>query len=119
RSKSNSMSAPLVPLAVAGTIIRGTDLMANQALKTVRLALWGLVLVAGGAVAGIWYFGNQNGQQAVAARDYMGNEQFGAGDYELVTHTGETVDDAAFTGAPALVFFGFTHCPDVCPTTLA
>ena len=30
----------------------------------------------------------------------------------------ETVTDAELRGAPFLVFFGYTHCPDVCPTTL-
>jgi protein SCO1/2 len=30
----------------------------------------------------------------------------------------ETVTDADLRGAPFLVFFGYTHCPDVCPTTL-
>jgi len=31
---------------------------------------------------------------------------------------GRTVTDAAFKGEPELVFFGYTHCPDICPTTL-
>ena len=30
----------------------------------------------------------------------------------------QTVTDADLRGAPFLVFFGYTHCPDVCPTTL-
>ena len=45
--------------------------------------------------------------------------QYGTGDYQLVTHTGQSVDDSIFLGKPSLVFFGFTHCPDVCPTTLS
>jgi protein SCO1/2 len=38
--------------------------------------------------------------------------------FTLVNHEGETITHEAFRGAPAAVFFGFTHCPDVCPTTL-
>ena len=40
------------------------------------------------------------------------------GPFKLVSHEGRTVTEADFVGQPHLVFFGFTHCPDVCPTTL-
>lgn len=38
--------------------------------------------------------------------------------FTLVDHRGEVITEAAFRGQPSAVFFGFTHCPDVCPTTL-
>nr|CAD6629968.1 SCO family protein [Rhizobium sp. Khangiran2] len=38
--------------------------------------------------------------------------------FELTSHRGEIVDNAFLRGKPYLAFFGFTHCPDVCPTTL-
>jgi protein SCO1 len=41
------------------------------------------------------------------------------GPFALVDQDGRAVDAASFKGAPFLVFFGYTHCPDVCPTTLA
>jgi len=40
------------------------------------------------------------------------------GPLSLVSHTGERVTEADFKGRASLVFFGFTHCPDVCPTEL-
>jgi protein SCO1/2 len=40
------------------------------------------------------------------------------GPFTLIDQNGKTVTDANFKGKPFLVFFGFTHCPDVCPTTL-
>jgi|SRR5215471_10236744 len=40
------------------------------------------------------------------------------GPFELTDQDGRTVSDRDFKGHPFLVFFGFTHCPDVCPTTL-
>jgi protein SCO1/2 len=38
--------------------------------------------------------------------------------FELTDHNGRPFSNAALAGLPYAVFFGFTHCPDVCPTTL-
>jgi protein SCO1 len=40
------------------------------------------------------------------------------GPFHLVDQDGNAVSDEDMKGRPFLVFFGFTHCPDVCPTTL-
>ncbi len=40
------------------------------------------------------------------------------GPFALVAHDGRLVSNKEFAGAPFLVFFGFTNCPDICPTTL-
>lgn len=40
-------------------------------------------------------------------------------DFELVDHNGETFNIARMEDVWTMVFFGFTNCPDICPTTLA
>jgi len=40
------------------------------------------------------------------------------GPFKLIDQNGRTVTEQDMMGKPFLVFFGFTHCPDVCPTTL-
>ncbi|MEF8793024.1 SCO family protein [Thiohalorhabdus sp.] len=39
--------------------------------------------------------------------------------FTLTDHTGEAATGEDFRGGPVLMYFGYTHCPDVCPTTLA
>jgi protein SCO1/2 len=40
------------------------------------------------------------------------------GPFELVDQDGIRVTDKTFAGKPSVIFFGYTSCPDVCPTTL-
>jgi protein SCO1/2 len=40
------------------------------------------------------------------------------GPFQLVDQDGKAVTDKSLPGKPTLIFFGFTHCPDVCPTAL-
>jgi protein SCO1 len=41
------------------------------------------------------------------------------GEFALVDHHGKPFDPARLKGRWSLVFFGFTYCPDICPTTMA
>ncbi len=40
------------------------------------------------------------------------------GPFQLTDNTGQPVTEKSLQGRPSLIFFGFTHCPDVCPTSL-
>jgi len=40
------------------------------------------------------------------------------GPFQLIDQDGQPITDQDMKGRPFLVFFGYTHCPDICPTTL-
>lgn len=40
------------------------------------------------------------------------------GPFQLTDQSGQTVSEKSLQGRPSLIFFGYTHCPDVCPTSL-
>src|SRR4026208_859225 len=69
-----------------------------------------------GALAGaaILLFTAPHGGQAVQS---SGTALVG-GPFSLVGTDGKTVTDADFRGRYMLIFFGFTHCPDICPAEL-
>lgn len=77
-------------------------------LGKVRIVLWALVALA--AVSATVIYLTKPIQPSGA--------MFG-GPFEMVaTSTGETFTQDDLLGTPTLMFFGFTHCPDVCPKTL-
>jgi protein SCO1/2 len=80
-----------------------------------RLLLPFLVFVFGAAVlaaAAVITFAPRPAQDGGSQAASVG------GPFALTTAEGKTLTDAELRGAPFLVFFGFTHCPDICPTKL-
>ena len=75
--------------------------------------LLGLAIAAGLALA----LRNTGGPAAPLAATVLpvGNE---LPDFALLDHEGEPVDRTVFEGQWDVVFFGFTHCPDICPATM-
>jgi protein SCO1/2 len=49
---------------------------------------------------------------------YRGQGEAFGEPFQLVDNKGQPITEQAFRGQPSAVFFGFTHCPEVCPTTL-
>jgi protein SCO1/2 len=78
--------------------------MSRRNLTLIAVCLLGLALLAGVA----W----RSGLFAAPPAPTVG------GPFRLVDQTGKPVDEKVLKGKWSAVFFGFTYCPDVCPTTL-
>jgi protein SCO1/2 len=86
-------------------------------LKAVRIAAWSLVAVSAVAFPLYYLAGDRLFQTPSNAQRMLGRASIG-GPFELTDHEGKRVTEASLRGRPFLVFFGFTHCPDVCPTAM-
>lgn len=85
--------------------------------RKIRMAIWTFAIVAnlGLAAAFLWvkssdpppYTANTAGEADVRS------------EFSLTDHTGRDVTESDYSGRWQLVVFGFTYCPDICPTTLA
>jgi protein SCO1/2 len=88
-------------------------------MRKLRLALWLLVAVALFALGalGMGWLGARNSGSVQAEGGLAPGGPLG-GAFVLVDHKGEPVTEAVLRETPSAVFFGYTHCPDICPTTL-
>ncbi len=59
----------------------------------------------------------EEADQARTAQEVL--REIVTGEFSLTDHHGNAVTDENYRGSWPLIFFGYTHCPDVCPTTLA
>jgi protein SCO1 len=85
--------------------------------KTSSLA-WGAVCVASVGLAGMYWAGRQGTDPFSHCRTSVISGGSGAigGDFTLVDEDGQTVRSTDLFQKPALVYFGYTYCPDICPT---
>ncbi len=84
--------AKYIPLMIALFLLGGVSAMSLYASQQERL----------------------NGEQ----RETQRVQALIGGSFEMVDHNGKTVTDKTYLGSYLLVYFGFTYCPDICPTEL-
>jgi protein SCO1/2 len=86
-----------------------------EGLKTLRLALWGVVAL----VVGVALVAMLAPDRTPHTSDQASYPDLIGGSFSLTASDGSRVTDQTLKGTPFAIFFGFTRCPDVCPTTLS
>jgi protein SCO1 len=81
-------------------------------LLLVAAVLGGLVILGAGVVFALAHRDTSRGAAGTLLASAIG------GPFRLVDQNGNTVTDADLKGRWSLVYFGYTHCPDACPTAL-
>ncbi|WP_375449696.1 SCO family protein [uncultured Devosia sp.] len=79
-----------------------------KTLRTFRIVLWSLVILVAIGATGLYLFRPPARPLGVTGQSFA-----------LASTKGGQFTQADLGGKPSLVFFGYTFCPDVCPTTLA
>lgn len=80
----------------------------NTTLRNFRIVLWVLVAVAAIAATALYMFRPPQRPLGINGQEFA-----------LTSTKGGSFTQADLVGTPSLIFFGYTFCPDVCPTTLA
>ncbi|MBJ3784753.1 SCO family protein [Devosia sediminis] len=80
----------------------------NNTLRNFRIVLWVLVAVAAIGATALYMFRPPERPLGVTGQQFA-----------LASTKGGTFTQDDLRGTPSLIFFGYTFCPDVCPTTLA
>ena len=84
-------------------------------MQRLRIVLWVLVVLALAAFAFLML---RPVQETPTRQQPLAISSIG-GPFTLTGSDGKPFSSASLAGKPYAIFFGFTHCPDVCPTTLA
>uniref|UniRef100_A0A3Q3AC88 Synthesis of cytochrome C oxidase 2 n=1 Tax=Kryptolebias marmoratus TaxID=37003 RepID=A0A3Q3AC88_KRYMA len=88
-----------------------------------HVKLWTRLLVSllvGGGVLGAWWYVDLEKQQKFQRRrvEQLRKVALGQGTFSLLDHMGQRRTKQDFLGNWVLMYFGFTHCPDICPEEL-
>ena len=80
----------------------------SKSLRNFRIVLWVLVAVVAIGATGLYLFRPPARPLGVTGQEFT-----------LASTAGGQFTQADLVGKPSLIFFGYTFCPDVCPTTMA
>jgi protein SCO1/2 len=94
-----------------------SDTTAHSRVNQIRVALWALVALALVGAAALLLFPRTQTAAPTTVHEQPAQASLG-GPFTLVGADGKPFSSSALAGKPYAIFFGFTRCGDVCPTTL-
>lgn len=84
--------------------------MASRTIRPLAIVAAFAASLVVGLLVMMWLFGGMRSAPQIASSI--------GGPFALTDQSGQTVTEKNLQGRPTLIFFGFTHCPDICPTSL-
>ncbi len=93
-------------------------------MRRIRIILWLLIATAAAIVGAQLVLQTITNDQATRTAEEQARtakevaREVVTGEFSLIDHHGNPVKDEDYRGYWLLIFFGYTHCPDVCPTSL-
>ena len=104
---------PQRPLSARG------DSSVSAARLKLRTRVLVTLLCGGGALSACWYVHEEKQQRLRRQRvEQLRQVAVGQGNFSLLDHRGQRRTKQDFLGSWVLLYFGFTHCPDICPEEL-
>ncbi len=82
-------------------------------MRYIKFVLWGMVVAAAATMTYMYIVDDKISKQSRQVTTVKLGDEF-----SLVRHDGKSITDKDLLGKPHALFFGFTNCPEVCPTTL-
>ncbi|XP_070785239.1 protein SCO2 homolog, mitochondrial [Enoplosus armatus] len=98
---------------------QGQNSSVSAAKLKLRTRLVVTLLFSGGLLA-VWWFVYSEKQQKLRQQrmEQLKQVALGQGNFSLLDHRGQRKTKTDFLGSWVLLYFGFTHCPDICPDEL-
>lgn len=116
--QSRPIRLPLPPRLpqVTRRCLNSSASSAKLKLRT-RLAV---TLLFGGGLLAVWWYVHSEKQQKLRQQrvEQLQQVALGQGTFSLLDHRGQRRTKKDFLGSWVLLYFGFTHCPDICPDEL-
>lgn len=114
-----NMKKPLSRLPLGGTQQRDSQRVSNNSIEFATWKAAVVFLVVGG---GLYYFFSREKQRLEVEKEAEANRGYGkpvvGGPFKLIDTNGKEFTEKDLVGKMSIIYFGFTHCPDICPDEL-